>query len=225
MDDYIISFYNEKKEKKSFPINNYINAGEYGNIYKLDRNRCLKLFSDKFFFNDEVLKIIKKLKPENFYKIYDLLYDKDNHFCGYTMKYYQNKDVDITKMPTSYLLDNLYKLRNAFKLLSDNNILANDCCKENIIMDDKNITIIDADFFYLTDDNNNINYRILLNLFRELCHESLKMYDYDNYDIDNATEYLFDNHKDIKEVEKKLVRYKYPIDYFNDFMEGRTPYV
>ncbi len=219
MDNYIISFYNDEKEKKNYRIDDYFNCGEYGYIYKLGIDKCLKLFSDEFYFNDQVLKIIKNLNLDNFYKIYDLLYDKDNHFCGYTMKYYEEKDIDITKMPIGYTLDNLYRLRNSFIKLSENNILANDCCKENVIMDDKDITIIDTDLYYLTEDTNNINYNLLINLFKRIYHDSLKLYGYDNYDIDYFLNNLFD--KDISTTEKKLIRYKYPIDYFNNFLKGR----
>ena len=62
MDDYIISFYNEKKEKKDFTIDKYFNCGSYGYVYKINDDKCLKLFSEEFYFQPDVLKIIREIQ-------------------------------------------------------------------------------------------------------------------------------------------------------------------
>ena len=224
MDDYIISFYNDQKEKKNYKINDYFDCGSYGYIYKLDNNQCLKLFNDNFYFQSNILKIIKDLKLDNFYQIYDLLFDEENQFCGYTMKYYQSKDIDILTMPTEYTLDNLYRLYNSVKKLSEKKVTLFDCYYENTIIDEKNITIIDTDLFYIDDDISKsdmhfYNNTQLLQLFKDL-YQKAGIDHKDLYLDDNLLNYIFNHNKNINEVEKKLIKYKYPIDYVRNVNRG-----
>ena len=226
MEDYFITLYNDKSEKREYPINNYFDTGACGFIYRIDNDKCLKLLSDDLYFDPSIIKVMKKLKLENFYKIYDILFDEKNNYFGYTMKYYQKEDINILNMPIDYTLDNLYKLFNSFKKLNKNNIYAYDCSAGNVIMDSKNITVIDADlyFFYNKNENKELvedNYNILMNLFKYLCYKELKELGYLLEDTNYVLSDLFDENKEISHVEKKLIKYKYPIDYFNDFYKGK----
>ena len=111
-------------------------------------------------------------------------------------------------------------------MLSKAKIYAFDCDSHNVIMNSKNITVIDTDIYYFRkeDNKNKIyedNYEILLNLFKSLYYEKIKLLGFSNKDIVDLLDYLFDEHKQLNSVEKKLIKYKYPIDYVNDFYRGR----
>ena len=93
-------------------------------------------------------------------------------------------------------------------------------------MNSKNIIVIDADIyrFYNQDEYTELvedNYFILMNLFKYLCYDELKKMDYLLEDCKYVLNDLFNDKEGIKNTEKKLVKYKYPIDYFNDFNKGR----
>ena len=225
MDDYIISFYNEKKEKKDFTIDKYFNCGSYGYVYKIDDDKCLKLFSEEFYFQPDVLKIIRDLKLNNFYEIYDILYDEDKMFIGYTMKYYEEDDIDITTMPIEYTLDNLYHLKESIKKLTSRHVAMLDCNSDNVIMDERNIIMIDADMYYIDEELNrkellSDNYWALMGLFQSLYYDRVKSLGYSSTDNEYLLKTLFDE-EDILNTEKRLIKYRYPIDYIKDFYKGR----
>ena len=226
MDDYVISFYNDQKIKKEYIINDYFNYGSFGYIYRLDEDTCLKLFVDECYFKPNVLRTIKNLDLNNFYKIYDLLYDNKRRFCGYTMKYYAKNDIDITTMPTEYTLDNLYRLYADFKKLTHKHISAMDCYEDNVIMDDKNIVIIDADCFDIDKETPKEELLLdniweLMHLFKEIYYNVLIKINNSSYDNSYILNELFDEDAGIKNTEKKLIKYKYPIDYFKDYYRGK----
>ena len=220
MEDNIVSLCTDKGIKKEYKIDNYLDGGAYGDVYKLDDNTCIKLMSNIFYFSDEVVRIVKHLKLDKFYEIYDLLYDSHGYFCGYTMKYYPKGEIDILQMPTSYTLDNLYELHKSFDKLSDNNVLVSDCYHENVILNDSGLTIIDVDLFRRETNISQENYYNLMYLFRDLYHVELNKMDYPRKDREYILGGLFDEKAEIEAVEKKLVRYKYPIDYVKDCYRG-----
>ena len=193
--------------------NNYLCGGRTCNIFMNDKD-VLKLFWYNIC-NDKVLKIIKDLKLDNFYEIKDLLYDKNNLFIGYIMKYYENMNIDILTMPVDYTLDNLYFLRKSINILSDNNILAGDLRYDNVILNEDKIIVIDADEyilnnFYSFEKLRDSNLFFLNTLFTSIYTESCKIY---HNDIDlNKINYLF-NMSDSNNIHKSLKKYKYPIDY------------
>ncbi len=222
MYNYVMSLYNDKGIKKDYVMDNYVNGGAYGDVYKIDDDTCIKIISSCFYLSDAAIKVIRQLKLKRFYEIYDLLYDSSKHFVGYTMKYYPSEDIEIIKMPTSYTLDNLYELYQSFERLSDNYILTSDCYHENVIINSTGLTIIDTDFFQQCDDDVRIkNYDNLLYLFRSLYYKELRKLDFPTTDREYILDYLFNQNDDFKSVEKKLVKYKYPIDYINDCYRGK----
>ena len=137
MDDIVLHDIDNNTLK--FNINDYFNMGGFGNIYKLDNNKCFKYFYIPFKYDIEAIKKIMSLELENFYKIYTLLYDQKNDFKGYIMKYYEHMDIDIMTMPIDYLLDNFSILYNSFKKISDNYIYV--CDEVTLIKNECYITI------------------------------------------------------------------------------------
>lgn len=215
------SFYNEKGEYyTSYYANKAISHGCNGYIYQIDNNTLLKRFILEYP-NELTFKTIMNMNLSNFYTIYQMLYDKDGKFIGYTMKYYQDEEIDILTKPIEYTLDNLYRLNNSIKKLTDRNIIIDDMRDENCILDSSNITVIDIDLYRMLSfdtniDISNMNNKSLLYLFRGLYYRSLVIYHdairSDRHIIDS----LFDQDNNADDITKRLVKYKYPIDYIND---------
>lgn len=201
-------------------IENKINKGSSASVYKLDDNKCIKLyFKDTYFKIEEgIFYLMKELDLKNFCKLDNMLYI-NNNLCGYTMNYYEYTKENILFKYTDYILDNFNILYNSFITLSNNNIIANDTRIGNTVVGDNNITIIDYDFYLKSNKNlelikeNNISKLLLI--FNKLFYYSLKDI-YNNISID--TEILLDDifsyDTDIKKLTRTLNSYKKPIDFF-----------
>ncbi len=223
----VVTFYDESKQKKTYRITERYAYGSLGSIYKISDDECLKLFRGTYPYDIDALRVLKELKPNNYYDIHELLFDANSLFVGYTMKFYHVDDIDITAMPTTYTLDNLYRLRDSVHLLSQNRLFVDDLHSGNTILDKDNITIIDADLYSINHDKeitkselSRRNYRLLIYLFNTLYLESLedhgKLHDVDDIVIDD----LFNPSDTVKTIERKLVKYKYPIDYIKKVRKG-----
>ena len=200
----------------------YISEGDYGKIFLLCDNSCVKLFKYNVDNDDVLIDTIKNLNLNNFYEIKELLYDKDKTFIGYLMRYYISKKIDIMSIDSNYTLSNLFSLCNSIIELSNNNINVCDLVKKNTLYTDDGITIIDVDnyvFNKLYSDKNDLtidNLMSLRNLFVSLFKASRKNYhdDLDMQEFDIRLKYLFDLDNGFENARKVLRKYKYPIDYF-----------
>lgn len=214
-----VSFYTEDGKVQLYRVNNHFASGACADIYKIDYDTCLKWVYHASLVRVDVLKTIRDLTLDSFYQIYDLLYNKHKLFSGYTMKYYEDNDINIMEMPVEYTLSNLYRLYDSFIKLTDKSIMADDLHSGNAVLGKKNITIIDADMYYFYNNKGSLwekNYIALLNLFRQIYYDGLLEYDYSTSTINEITESLFNYREGIDIVEKKLIRYKKPIDYVKD---------
>ena len=216
MDDIVLHDIDNNTLK--FNINDYFNMGGFGNIYKLDSNKCFKYFYIPFKYDIEAFKKIMSLELDNFYKIYTLLYDQKNDFKGYIMKYYEHMDIDIMTIPIDYVLDNFNILYKSFNKISDNYIYVCDVDERNVVIDGNKIIMIDIDLYYLSsklykDDIIKHNNVALYTLFSRLLYTSLGKnhlsLNNDKMIIDN----LFSLDNGVNSISKKLKKYKYPIDY------------
>lgn len=216
-----IKLYDEKNNKVIYNVGAPFDRGSYGVIYKINDDACLKNFYyGNVFETLNVMKDIRNLNLDNFYKIYDFLFDNNGDFCGYTMKYYQDENIDIMTMPTDYLINNLRTITNSVKRLTDKQICVIDLREHNVIMDKNNIIVIDVDLYnrkdYPLDYLNQINTDAVYRMFINLCYRTLDEKHFTTtYDMTYLTE-LFNYKEDTDIVSKKLVKYKYPIDYINE---------
>lgn len=218
--------YNESGKKVRYIINkdNTIGQGLYGSVHRLSANECIKIYKRKNILEiePEVLKAIRDLCLNNFYEIYSLLYTKEGSFKGYTMKYYDDYDIDILTTTTEYTLDNLYSLRDSIQKMTENNIYIHDMHTGNIILGDSEITVIDADLYTFNRfyDGNVLrikNLTVLNNLFVEIYMDAIKKYhnEYFNYDTSEIIRQLFNSFSEqtTYKMSKRLIKYKYPIEY------------
>lgn len=208
--------------------NNLVGKGVFGTIYRTDASSCIKVYNGRpsVDIDLELLKTIRGLSLKKFYEIYDLLYTKNGTFKGYSMKYYDNFDIDILTTPTEYTLDNLYNLRDSILKLANNNIYAIDMHDENVILGESDMTVIDVDLFIFTTFYNGTglmvkNINAVNNLFYSLYVKAINRFheEYAKYDVSKVIRELFStiSERDTYDMVKKLTKYKYPIDYIEKY--------
>ena len=216
-------FYTENNDIIRYKTNNKIGGEQCGLVYKLDGDECFKKFRSKSMrVNKEALVLIQDLGLENFCKIKRFLYNERKTIIGYLMEYYKKEDIDILTMPMDYTIGNLCKLYNSVIKLSQNNIYISDMHTGNIIMNSNSIIIIDYDLYVLNGyftgpllEYKNIE--ALKYLFQEIYKDALIEF-HKEYNTE-ANRSLIDGTFELWTKEgfnktcKKLVRYKYPIDY------------
>ena len=220
--------YTEDKKRHSLDTDNFIGEGEYGRVYLTSNNKCLKIFKEsisrknKKSFDEDAFNIIRKLKPKNIYTLGDLYYNRTlTRILGYLSEYYAKEDIDILTMPVDYTFDSLCSLYDSFCLLSEHNICVNDACPQNVILNNNGITIIDTDFYYIDTNSNKSaiqksNIYDLGELFAWIYMRSLEEIDFDKRsEMIDKIERLFIpiGEFGVEPVIKKLIKYKYPIDY------------
>lgn len=199
---------------------NKIGNGNNGTVYQIDNDKCLKIYRSSAWVNVDTLKIIKDMKFNNYYKIYDMLYDKDSNFKGMIMKYYPQEEVNVLMMEKDYLLDNVNGLGRDILSLIEKGIFIVDLNIDNTIINRNGITVIDSDLYiYREDYDRNLLGRMGYATFRSLVKSIIidsicmdkPMEDVNIYKA--IVENLVGNPFDTKSMEKKLVRCKYPMEY------------
>lgn len=199
---------------------NKIGNGNNGTVYQIDNDKCLKIYRSSAWVNVDTLKIIKDMKFNNYYKIYDMLYDKDSNFKGMIMKYYPQEEVNVLMMEKDYLLDNVNGLGRDILSLIEKGIFIVDLNIDNTIINRNGITVVDADLYIYREDYDRdllgrMGYATFRSLVKSIIIDSISM-DKSMEDVNiykAIVENLVGNPFDTKSMEKKLVRYKYPMEY------------
>lgn len=172
--------------------------------------------------DEDVFNIIRELKPKNIYTLGDLYYNKSlTRILGYLSEYYSKEDINILTMPVDYTFDSLCSIYNSFVLLSEHNIWVSDVGQQNVILNNNGITIIDTDFYYINTYRNKSaikqsNMYALRELFTCIYINSLTEVDAGKrVRMADKIERLFMpvDTFGVEPVIKKLIKYKYPIDY------------
>lgn len=213
-----LCFYDKEGKLLIFNFDHRIDCGSCGNIYKINNEVCLKRFDKDAYYNEDAFEIVINMNLENFYKVYEMLYDREQEFAGYIMKYYQAENIDILTMPISWTLDNFYGLYDSIDKLTKKNILVEDLHDGNVIVNKDGITVIDIDMYKLLkigleDEVIFLNKKRLYFLFRDLYINSIVNNHCEMRNSGLILNGLFDHREDISEVNNKLKKYKYPIDY------------
>lgn len=200
-----------------------IAEGEQGNIYKLNQNRCIKIYTAGMpTINPEVFKIYKELSLEGYSKLHELWYsDVELKEVGaYISDWYVKTRDNILFMPTEYTIHNLSVLYNSIKVLSENQILARDLIPQNVILGSENITVVDFDSCRLStktrDELERLNTLAVLKLFREIYKDGLRSLALNidkNKALSNYIDAMFKAKEDpVKKLERKMPKGR-PIDY------------
>lgn len=215
--------YTEEGRRKNYKTTDIIGGEQYGTIYKLSNEECLKIYKrNKNEINIDILKFIKRLYLKRYYEIYELLYDRNKNFKAHTMRYYEKEEIDVLTEPIDYTLSSLFEILDSVNTLTQNNILINDMHTGNAIINSDGITIIDVDLytfnrFYSENGLKIKNISALMYLIHEIYLEAINNYhselkSYDTGELIKSTFRLY-TFIDSGETYKKLIKYKYPIDY------------
>ncbi len=213
-------------------LSNFINNGEYGNVYRYNENQCIKIYNDKefkikFFLTTYLYNYLKEISSTNLVSIDELLF-KDNKYMfqadAYIMEYYEAIYQNILLVPSDYLIENLEKLLILSKELSKKHIIIDDLKKDNTIFTEDKIVLIDIEH-YILDRNisqreiSKINNSTISCLFNQITLNELKKY----YDSQIGAIYankLFPvtsrSDTQVKVLSKRLSGYKTPLDYINE---------
>ena len=217
-------FVNEEGKVVKFNLQEPFDMGLCGKIYMFNSLECLKLFNNNHTADDQVIALIKELNLNGFTSIHNLLYSRYSKlFKGYTMDYIKKSEIDILTMPSTYTLDSLFTLYQSFLKLTRNNVFISDVHEDNVIMNENGLTMIDFDLytinkFFEPQVLERKNIRACLCLFRDLYYTALEKYhsNLNGYQssliISSLFESLYQNNG-MEKICKKLVKYKYPIDY------------
>ena len=221
--------YDSSGKPKRFDITGNYLEGIMGKLYIVG-NECLKLFLNSIdrratnCFDEDVFTTIMALRLKNFYQLYDLYYNRNlTKIRGYLAKYYEPKEIDILTMPVDYVLNNFYNLYESATKLAVNGIRICDLHDGNVILQDKEIIVIDVDEYHkdhIFNDEKSVlrkNIKAICALFISLFNDAL--YKYHSSEnlvaLSELTSELFRVNPifGADPICKKLSRYKYPIDY------------
>ena len=170
-----------------------------------------------------VLDKLMKLNLSHFYKIINLIYN-DRYLCGYIMKKYRSYQIDILEYPSNYTIENYNELFEDLLKLSRSRVIVRDLSYNNSVFNPYDITIIDADDYLLCEyEPTRENIFELSSLFKEIFINSIFMYH--PYlipkinEVNKIIDEVFSGATKPEGVQRKLSRYKYPIDFINDRLD------
>lgn len=143
----MVYFYNG--QRVDYTDNNLIDKGTCGKIYLLDNNRCLKLYDEECAkkMEKDIFSLLKIYKLDNYYVLYDLVYDENKSNIGYISKYYRPSETNLLLMPMEYIVYNYNRIYESLMILTNNGVLAKDLYYKNVIIGDDKMTVIDADSY------------------------------------------------------------------------------
>lgn len=221
--------YNEEGKRVVYKLNENDRIGNESmcsKVYLLPENKCLKVLNkDTTISGEEVLRLIRKYNLTNFYNIHELFFNKKGDIKAYISDYYEPYDIDILTSSTDYTLDNLFGIYSSILKLTQESVFISDMHDENVIIGEKKMTVIDADFYSITSlmDNEKLtrlNIGAIRTLFTTIYINMMKKYHEENSGFLStiAIQDLFmgiNSVTGIESVVRKLEKYKYPIDYIN----------
>ena len=212
-----IKLYDECGRKNIFDNLKYLSNGECGSVYLLEDNKCLKYITDEYAYDVNAFNTINNLELPNFTYVYKLLFNTNGNFGGYIMKYYKKEIEDILTTETAYTLENLKQIIFSIKKITDEGILVKDLNSNNVILGKDIMTIIDFDMYKYSriayEQLNKYNYQYVMFLFKCLYLDCLHNYHKTTLDSNKKINELFNDNNTFQDISKKLIKYKYPIDY------------
>ena len=150
-----------------------------------------------------------------------MLYDKDGNFASHTMKYYEDREIDILTMPTEYTINSLANLYESAGRLAERSIFTCDMHTGNVILTQDGVIVTDTDKFFevsswdrtKTRDENTAALRYLL---KSLFKEALKKYhpNINAWECHQIINSIFDlsNPQMFEQTCNRLSEFQYPID-------------
>lgn len=233
-----MKYYDENDKEIIIPddvLNNEVGHGYCATIYRYSDDLCFKRYDrgitlDYNFLKTAIYKDLTNIDHINLVDIKKILYkDKKYKYTAdaYLVSYYNEIYKDFLEVPTEYLLYNIEEIFKLMKKLSEYKIRIDDFKRENIILTENNIVLIDPDCWYykFKDSDKEIekdNINNTMAMFNQITENSLKN-DYLDFLIENNLYYYVISSKlfpltgskdrAMKVLTKRLNGYKRPIDY------------
>ena len=234
-----MKYYDENDKEVIIPddvLNNEVGHGVCATVYRYSEDLCFKrydrgIYLEKNFLKTDIYKDLRNINHPNLADIKKILYkDKKYKYTAdaYLLSYYEEIYKNFLEVPTEYLLYNIEEIFKLLKIMSRYKMRLDDLKRENILLTEKSIVLIDPDWWhyeYLTKDNNDIeklNINNIMGMFSEITEKSLKNNYLDFLIENNLYDYVISNklfpltsNKDraMKVLSKRLNGYKRPIDY------------
>ena len=223
-----MALYNRNFDKLDINIEELVRINEMitnSFIYKY-RDMIIKKYwtYTEFTIKEEVFDILCDINNKHFINLYELYtikadWDTNREFSidGYTAQYYKNDDINPLLESNDYLLSNIIELKELVDLLTDKGILMKDTKRNNCIIQNDGIVLIDPDYYEISNLNYNrlrkFNYRELLNLIKTIF---FKYYE----DKDNLYKFFEEFRmskpiESIEHMEKCLKKVRKPIYLIN----------
>ncbi len=216
----IRKYYNESGKEVAFKTGLACANGSHAKIYRIGEDRLLKRFVvpwDKYDLN--MFWEYLKLDLSNFYKIYELLKNKNGKLAAYIMQEYRNAFDDIIDLPTEYFITNFENIKSSMDKLGSKHIVVDDFIPSNMIYGAKEITVIDVDNY--KQDKNISTKEVTKHNEYHLCNAFYRLFRANliaEYYRDGLNDYtrelnnLF-SEMNVSSITKKLENTKYPVEY------------
>lgn len=188
-------------------------------VKKIYLRHCL----EKYRLNVEVADVIDNVNSANLAKIHEIYYDNIMRKVeGYVRDYYQSSNMNILEENVEYTLENIHNITVLFDKLATHCIKVGDIKLTDMVLQDEKIILTNPDTFVITEDSKDECFRynniILLNLFKNIYKKAISenLIDFKEINpyfiLDDLFKVNGDNLEE--EISKKLIKYKYPIEYF-----------
>ena len=234
-----MKYYDENDKEVIIPddvLNNEVGHGVCATVYRYSEDLCFKrydrgIYLEKNFLKTDIYKDLRNINHPNLVNIKKILYkDKKYKYTAdaYLLSYYEEIYKNFLEVPTEYLLYNIEEIFKLLKIMSEYKMRLDDLKRENILLTEKSIVLIDPDWWhyeYLTKDKNDIeklNINNIMGMFSEITEKSLQDNHLDFLIENNLYDYVISSklfpltsNKDraMKVLSKRLNGYKRPIDY------------
>lgn len=225
-----MKYYDSNGNLHEFNVSGSIGQGYCGDVYKYNDDYVFKRYhencSERLRLKKEIYDPIKEINSDYIMEIKDLLYKgkdikKDTSIDGYTSRYIKPENIDILSESTDYLIDNIGEIGKTFTKLAEYNIRVADLKASNVIMKKDKIVLIDIDMFHKENgpmkEIEKNNKRDLLYLFKSILTAAVFDYQH-NFKyldaIDDMIEECSKGRDVVAKVQKTLVKYNCPEDYF-----------
>ncbi len=233
-----MKYYDENGKEVIIPDNvleKEVRREGFATVYRYNDDLCFKRYDSGITLNDNFLKTsiyedLKNIKHFNLVDIKKLLYeDKTYQYMAdaYILSYYEEIYNDFLEIPSEYLLYNMEKMLELIKKISAYKIRLHDLKRDNIILTENNIVLINPDrWYYKFKDSEKeierLNINNIMAMFGGITKESLKANHLDFLIENNLYDYVISSKlfpltgsKDraMKVLSKRLDGYKKPIDY------------
>lgn len=182
-------FCNENGQVLNLDINDslIIGSGFYSDVYRVNQDTCFKHYTYRpERFTEDYIRYVRELDFHNLYRIYDLIYDENKRFSGYTMKLY--KKIDIADQKQRYIYDSYMECMKVMERLSREKLYLYDLHEDNMVVSNEGLIIIDCDNMYKCFNQETAaidNYRVLRSTISEIIASSIAFGSYEKHYLKN----------------------------------------